>query len=99
MPRPKSPDGKSIHENVRLSENEAAEIDAVRGSQARGPWMREAALRVARGEFKRDTGIQLTTAGDERQAPLERHPTAGRCLHPANRRIGKFCGACEQDVK
>lgn len=60
MARPQSPDGHRIHVNIKLSDAEAAAIDAARGTTERGPWMREAALAVAR----RDPGIpRLTNFG------------------------------------
>lgn len=60
--------------STRFSDAEAAEIDAARGTMERGPWMREAALSVAR----RDTGIpqpirigdiEIPILVDERQPP------------------------------
>lgn len=76
MPRPKSPDGRRVHENVMLSEAEAALIDLVRGQVKRGPWIREAALEAARSCQRcreNDSGI-LETPGvgitvDCRQPP------------------------------
>jgi hypothetical protein len=47
MPRPKSPDGRRNHVNIKLSDAEAEAVDAVRGALERGPWMREAALEAA----------------------------------------------------
>jgi hypothetical protein len=44
-----TPDGRRVHMNVKLSESEAAVIDAARGTTARGTWLREAALAVANG--------------------------------------------------
>jgi hypothetical protein len=71
MARKPTPDGRRVHENIRLSEPEAALIDAVRGTTARGPWMRQAALEVARRTT--DSGI-LERLGigimvDDRQPP------------------------------
>lgn len=58
MSRQPDPDGHRIHVNIKLSGPEAEIIDAARGDLERGPWMRQAALAVAR----RDSGIPLLTS-------------------------------------
>lgn len=86
MPRPPSPDGHRNHENVMLSDAERDLIDSVRGDLKRGPWIRQAALQVARGELvPKNSGIQESPAGDARESA---------CPHPAARVHKGLCGAC-----
>lgn len=113
MPRKPSPDGRRVHVNVMLSEPEEKLFDSVRGSAKLGPWIREAALEVAR----RQAGVLPAAVADllhpanttqrrildEIYAEAEREcqePSARPmpCKHPANRRIGDYCAACERTV-
>lgn len=45
-------DSRHISVTVRLTDAEAAEIDALRGKVGRGPWIRDAALTSARPQSK-----------------------------------------------
>jgi hypothetical protein len=71
MARPKSQDGRRVHVNIKLSEAEAAAIDAIRGNLERGPWMRQVALEAARrmldSGIRERLGIGITV--DDRQPP------------------------------
>jgi len=71
MARPRKPDGRRVHENVMLSEAEAAVIDAARGDVKRGPWIRQAALDAARREpaAVSISGVRVGLTVDPRQPP------------------------------
>jgi hypothetical protein len=106
MSRPKSPDGHRHHVNIKLSDAEAAAIDAVRGNLERGPWMRHAALSVA----SRNPGIPEPKRGQKAAVPAPQprfdpgspppqpkaRPAAaqGNCPHPKARINKGLCGAC-----
>lgn len=76
--------------SARFSDAEAAEIDAARGSTDRGPWLRLAALAVAR-------------PGDAATAPRPPEPQPGpepapkNCKHPRVRGKG-VCPDCHEWV-
>jgi len=92
MARPKTPDGHRHHVNIKLSDAEAAVIDAARGDLERGPWMRKAALSVAR----RDSGIPQQ--GRDNRAPEPPSSPPRKCRHP-NLRIAKgVCPDCSTYV-
>ena len=50
MPTDPDPNARTISYGFRLRESEAQLIDTVRGELKRGPWMRAAALSVARSK-------------------------------------------------
>ncbi len=65
--RPKSPDGKRVPMSTRLSEPEAAEIDAARGNTSASEWLREVALAAARASGRKPLPTDaITIVTDDR---------------------------------
>lgn len=98
MPRPKTPDGHRIPVTIKLSEPEAAEIDAARGDTERIPWMREAILAAARGAAGNgnpgvpETGNRSPGKTPDRGGPRE---TAKPCKHRNMRMSKGICPDCQ----
>lgn len=90
MARTKTPDGRRVHMNVKFSEAEAELIDAARGIEDRGTWLRRAALAAA--ERQRQPAGTI-----DRQAAAVRENLAaaqGDCPHPPARINKGLCSAC-----
>jgi hypothetical protein len=74
---------RDIVVSVRLSEAEAADIDAARGSARREWWIRTAACLVAQERV-----AQQAAKRDPKACPP----------HPKRRVIRGFCGACGRSI-
>ncbi len=74
---------RSVTVTVRLSETEAAEVDAARGTFGREAWMRAAVLAAAR-----ERAAQQKAKRDPKACPP----------HPKRRVIRGLCGACGRAV-
>lgn len=72
--RKKEPEGRRVQVCFKISQPEADLIDSLRGGLERGPWMRQAALSVARRDSGKPrpvtvAGIEIPLIADDRQVP------------------------------
>ena len=96
--RPKLPEGKRVTISVKVSESEAAPIDAARGERDRSAWGRDAMLGAASSGRR----VRRVFPPEVMNAPVvmvlpDGVPTdaTGRpCAHPKARVIKGLCGAC-----
>jgi hypothetical protein len=84
MSRQPSAEPRRTTVTVKLSGGEAAEVDRARGTTERATWLRETALRAARGQLV--------------PAPARTERQAGSCKHEGLRLAKGVCPDCRRWV-